>query len=179
MMRINVLGNAGSGKSTLARKIGERLQIPVVHLDKFFWEPGWREADPDLFRQRVMRAVSGDAWVCEGNYAARTFDLRVPRADLNIWLDTPRLICAARVISRSTVFRNRPDLPVGCQEGDIKNTIELLRDVWRFDATRRGRVVRELSNWGVSEDILYLKNKDQIRSFLDSIIIRACVIRGI
>ncbi|WP_092042486.1 AAA family ATPase [Methylobacterium pseudosasicola] len=169
MRRINVLGNAGSGKSTLARKIGERLQIPVVHLDKFFWEPGWREADPDLFRQRVASAVCGDAWVCEGNYAARTFDLRVPQADLTIWLDTPRLICAARVISRSTAIRNRPDLPVGCQEGNIRNTIELLRDVWRFDATRRGRIDRELSRWGKEEAVLHLKGQNQVEMFLASI----------
>lgn len=84
MQRIVILGNGGSGKSTLARLLGERLDLPVVHLDKLFWEPGWAEPDAQQFRERVREAVAGDAWVCEGNYARRTFDLRLPRADLVI-----------------------------------------------------------------------------------------------
>lgn len=91
MQRIVILGNAGSGKSTLARQIGARLGTSVVHLDTLFWEAGWVEPDAETFRSRVRDAVSGQAWVCEGNYSRRTFDLRLPRADLVIWLDTPRL----------------------------------------------------------------------------------------
>jgi adenylate kinase family enzyme len=29
-----------AGKSTLARRIGGHLDIPVVHLDTFNWNPG-------------------------------------------------------------------------------------------------------------------------------------------
>lgn len=116
MQRIVILGNAGSGKSTLARQIGARLGAPVVHLDTLFWEAGWVEADAKTFRARVREAVAGEAWVCEGNYARRTFDLRLPRADLVIWLDTPRLTCLKRVILRSVLNKPRPDLPAGCSE---------------------------------------------------------------
>ena len=100
MQRIVILGNSGSGKSTLARTLGARLGLPVVHLDTLFWEAGWVEPDAETFRTRVRQAVAADAWVCEGNYARRTFDLRLPRADLIIWLDTPRLTCWRRVLLR-------------------------------------------------------------------------------
>ena len=41
MKRIMIIGCGGAGKSTLARQLGEKLNLPVVHLDKLFWLPGW------------------------------------------------------------------------------------------------------------------------------------------
>src|SRR5450631_2597540 len=116
MRRIVILGCSGSGKSTLARRLGARLGLPVVHLDVLFWEPGWTEPDNAAFRARVGAAIAGDAWVSDGNYTTRTFDLRLPRADLIVWMDTPRLVCLARTLKRSALARPRPDLPVGCEE---------------------------------------------------------------
>lgn len=39
MKRIMLIGSGGSGKSTLARELGEKLNIPVYHLDVLFWKP--------------------------------------------------------------------------------------------------------------------------------------------
>lgn len=166
MKRINILGNSGSGKSTLARLIGERLQIPVIHLDQLFWEPGWQQADADIFRRRVAHAVSGEAWICEGNYSNRTFDVRVPGADLNIWLETPRLTCAIRILIRSSRLKDRPDLPAGCKEGNMRNTIGLVRDAWRFDAVRRGRVDAVLARWAEPDSIVHLRDRNETATFL-------------
>ena len=41
MQRIIIIGCGGAGKSTLARKLGEVLDLPVVHLDQLFWKPNW------------------------------------------------------------------------------------------------------------------------------------------
>jgi len=38
--RIIIIGSGGAGKSTLARALGERLGLPVVHLDAQFWQAG-------------------------------------------------------------------------------------------------------------------------------------------
>ncbi|WP_143074632.1 hypothetical protein [Methylobacterium sp. ap11] len=119
MRRINILGSAGSGKSTLALRLGEKRHLPIIHLDRLFWEPGWQKTDKAVFRQRVEQAVSGDAWICEGNYASQTFALRMPRAELTVWLDTPRLIFALCIARRSVRTSDRPDLPAGCREGNV------------------------------------------------------------
>ena len=42
MEKILIIGCSGSGKSTLAVALGEKLGLPVVHLDQLWWKEGWR-----------------------------------------------------------------------------------------------------------------------------------------
>ena len=167
MQRIVILGNAGSGKSTLARALGQRLGLPVVHLDTLFWEPNWVETDAEQFRTRVREAVASDTWVCEGNYARRTFDLRLPRADLIIWLDTPRLTCFTRVLIRSAMKRPRADRPVGCTDKLDREFLTFLSFVWNFDRGYRPGI--EAVRLAVGPDIptVHLRGNRQVADFLD------------
>ncbi len=98
--RIIVIGNTGAGKSSLARALAARLDVPFVELDALFWEPGWVEAEPEIFRQRVSEATAGDAWVVAGNYTGRTMDLTWPRADTFLWLDLPLSVLLPRLVRR-------------------------------------------------------------------------------
>lgn len=169
MQRIVILGNAGSGKSTLARALGERLSLPVLHLDKLFWKPGWVEPDAEQFRARVREAIAVDAWVCEGNYARRTFDLRLPRADLIIWLDTSRLTCFTRVIMRSVMNRPRPDLAAGCTEKLDRAFLTFLNFVWNFDRGYRPGIEAVRLAIGPQIPVVHLRGTRQIGAFLDSL----------
>lgn len=167
MQRIVILGNAGSGKSTLARTLGMRLGFPVVHLDTLFWEPEWVEPDAGQFRSRVGAAISAQAWICEGNYARRTFDLRLPRTDLIIWLDTPRLVCLTRVIIRSVMNRPRSDLPAGCTEKLDRAFLTFLKFVWNFDRSNRPGIDAMRLAIGPQIPMVQLRCKQQIGAFLD------------
>lgn len=169
MQRIVILGNAGSGKSTLARRLGERLGLSVVHLDTLFWEPDWTEPDAEEFRERVREAVMPDAWICEGNYSRRTFDLRLPRADLIIWLDTPRLTCLIRVFIRSVMNRPRPDLPAGCTEKLNRAFLTFLGFVWTFDRTYRPGIEAVRLATAPEIPVLHLRDKRQIAAFVEGL----------
>lgn len=168
MQRIVILGNAGSGKSTLARRLGKRLGLPVVHLDRLFWAPGWVEPDALEFRQRVGEAVAGQVWVCEGNYARRTFDLRLPRAELIIWLDTPRLTCLLRVILRSVLNRPRADLPAGCREKLDKTFLEFLKFVWCFERDYRPGIESMRLAIGPQVPVIHLRSAAQVNAWLST-----------
>jgi len=34
--KIMIIGCGGSGKSTLAKRLGEKLKLPIIHLDQLF-----------------------------------------------------------------------------------------------------------------------------------------------
>ena len=74
MERILIIGCSGSGKSTLARALGEKLDIPVVHLDQLWWKEGWENVTREEFDSRLAMAMNGDQWIIDGNYS-RTIGL--------------------------------------------------------------------------------------------------------
>lgn len=98
--RIAVVGTAGSGKTTLAERLAQRLRISHVELDALHWEANWTPAPPNLFRERTERALSGEAWVTDGNYSM-VREIVWGRADTVVWLDYPLLLVLGRVIWRT------------------------------------------------------------------------------
>jgi len=50
MERVAIVGPGGAGKSTFARSLGERTGLPVFHLDRFYWKPGWVETPREEWR---------------------------------------------------------------------------------------------------------------------------------
>ena len=47
--RILIVGCCGAGKTTLAGELGKRLGLPVCHLDRIWWRPGWTEKPREEF----------------------------------------------------------------------------------------------------------------------------------
>jgi len=86
MKRINIIGTTGSGKSYLAKSLSEILEYPYVQIDQLFWKSNWQETlDEELF-PKLVKAISGDVWILDGNYS-RTNKIKWDRADTIIWVD--------------------------------------------------------------------------------------------
>jgi adenylate kinase family enzyme len=145
--RISVVGSTGSGKTTFARKLARRLGVPHVELDALAWGPNWTLVPVDLFKERVARAVEGDAWVIDGNYSGRgARDLVWPRADTVIWLDPPLRVIFARLFGRAVRrIRSGEELWPGTGNRETFRNQFLARDSlfwWALKTYRRRR--REL-----------------------------------
>ena len=97
MKRIAIMGCSGSGKSTLARALGERLILPVYHLDQLYWKPGWVESDWDEFEQKVEEILARDAWIIDGGYSkADPDERRYSDVDALILFDRSVWLCLWR-----------------------------------------------------------------------------------
>src|ERR1051325_3370360 len=111
MQKILVIGSGGAGKSTFARRLGERLKLDVIHLDRLYWKPGWIETPKDEWRRLIQELLNREAWIMDGNYSG-TLEMRMAACDTVIFLDIARSVCLWRVMKRSISYRKecRPDM---------------------------------------------------------------------
>ncbi|HRK18678.1 MAG TPA: AAA family ATPase [Hyphomicrobiaceae bacterium] len=173
MQRVLVVGAPGSGKSTLARALGERTGLPVIHLDRMFWRPGWRRQDPASWHALVAEAVARDIWIIEGNYRTAQ-ELALPRADTVLWTDVAPWRCCFRVLWRHVRSggRNRPDMADGCPD---RIDQDLLRTIWNYNSIDRQNLVRRLGQYGCHLRPVILRTDRDKAAFLAGLPARTAV----
>jgi len=167
MKRVMIAGGPGSGKSMLAAALGEKTGLPVFHMDKIHYRPGWVErskADKDQLTHEIHIQ---DRWIFEGGHSS-TFAERIARADTFIWLDVPVGLRIARVLKRSVRYygRSRPDLPDGCPERFNWQTVAFLRFIWRTRHSARDKLKAVYQAPPAHLTVHRLTSLDEVRSFL-------------
>lgn len=169
MERILIIGCGGAGKSTLARQLGEKLGLPVVHLDKLFWKPGWVEMPGDEFDELLRQEMAKEKWIMDGNFN-RTLPERIKHCDTIIYLDFSRLACLMGVLKRivTTYGTVRPDMGEGCPE---RIDLEFLKWVWNYNQNKREKNYR-LLNEAEGVQTIVLKNRRMVRRFLKELKLR-------
>jgi adenylate kinase family enzyme len=119
--RVVILGRGGSGKSTLAAKLGEITGLPVIELDKIFWQPGLHTLPPAEWVKVQRRLVAQESWIMDGDLGQYdAVEVRLTAADTIILLDFALVRCAWRALRRG---RERTDF-------------------WRWLIAYRGRSLR-------------------------------------
>lgn len=117
MQRVMIIGPCGAGKSTLSFKLAEKLDLPLFHMDKLNWLPGWVDGGNDRVRAELAKILPHDRWLIEGNYGS-TMAMRLERADTVVYLDFPIRLCLWRLAKRIVggYGRTRPDMTEDCPE---------------------------------------------------------------
>jgi len=107
MKRVVILGRSASGKSTLARRLGKVTGLPVIELDKIFWQAGLIATPRERWILVQEKIVAEDQWIIEGDLGHYdAVEVRLRAADTIILLDFSLLRCALQAIRRS---RERSD----------------------------------------------------------------------
>jgi len=107
MQRVVILGRAASGKSTLARALGAITKLPVMELDKLFWQPGLLPTPREVWSGVQERLAGQEQWIMDGDLGPYdAVEVRLRRADTVIPLDFSLVRCAWQAITRS---RERAD----------------------------------------------------------------------
>ncbi|QWU15316.1 Adenylate kinase [Paenibacillus sophorae] len=167
MNRVLVIGSSGAGKSTLSQKLSKILNIPVIHLDAYFWNANWVSKPNDEWDKIVEKFTNEDQWIIDGNYS-RTMDIRIKKADLIIFLDMPRLLCIYRIIKRRIRYhkKTRPDMNEGCPE---KLDWEFIKWVWNYRKRSRMNTITKLEYIRENQQVIIAKTRRQVDELIEKL----------
>jgi adenylate kinase family enzyme len=167
--RIMVIGSGGAGKSTFARQLAAITGLPVIHLDRHYWRPGWERTPTEEWHTMVQEFAAGSEWIIDGNYT-NSLPLRIQRCDAIVFFDFPRRLCLAGVIRRRFSAQARPDAAPGCPE---RLDLEFLKWVWSYNNESRPRVLEAVRAASANVETITLRNRADVRRLLGAVGARA------
>ncbi|HYG11089.1 MAG TPA: DNA topology modulation protein [Pyrinomonadaceae bacterium] len=168
MRKVLVVGSGGAGKSTFARRLGQLLNLEVIHLDSLYWNSGWVETPKAEWAKTVEELTRRDSWVMDGNYSG-TLDIRIKACDTLIFLDMPRRVCFGRVLKRLIAYRHRtrPDMAAGCNE---KLSWEFILWVWNYPKTQRPNILDLMRQNAGHKKMIRLRSPAETERFLATVV---------
>jgi|ERR1700674_1277737 len=147
--RVIILGRGGSGKSTLASKLGAITGLPVIELDKLFWQPRLRALASDEWANVQRRLIAQDRWIMDGDLGHYdVVEVRLRAADTIIVLDFALVLCAWRAFQRG---RERTDF-------------------WQWLIAYRRRslpvLMQAINKFAPNAQLHLIRNPNELRQFL-------------
>jgi adenylate kinase family enzyme len=168
MDRIMIIGQPGSGKSTLARALGERTGLPVIHIDKIHWQPGWLERSAEEKTRLCKEAEQQSHWIFEGGHST-TWHSRVARAEMLILIDRPVGLRLWRVVRRAVVGlgKTRPDMAEACPER-LSSLPAFVHYIWTTRNSARDKMHRLAAAAPPGCEVVHLTSDSDVEAFLAS-----------
>ncbi len=152
MRRVVVVGRGGAGKSVLARDLGAVTGLPVIELDKEFWNDQLEPRSASDWARHQLELSGQPCWIMDGDLGPYdVLEPRLRRADTIVMIDLPLWLCVFRALRRG---RER-------------------RDFWRWTLRWRRHsrpgLLSAVSALAPDADLVILRSRSSVRRWLESV----------
>lgn len=171
--KIIVIGCSGAGKTTFSKKLAQITDIPLYHLDSFYWKEDATHIPRCELIKKQKAVFKADKWIIDGNFR-NSLEMRVKESELIYFFDIPKDVCVQGVINRNSRDELPCDLPVNDKligfienfERDVKPLILNL-----FDKYSDKMIItfhsRDEADEYLEKLLKIIKMKNYINDFLD------------
>src|SRR6266705_832833 len=150
MKRLVILGRGAAGKSTLAVRLGEITGLPVIELDKYFWQRGLVATPPDQWADIQRRLTEEECWIMDGDLGpGDVVEVRLRAADTMIFLDFSLFRCAWRAVRRT------------------RERVDFWRWLLLYRRQSRPLLMEAIAKHASNADLRVLRNPAAVRRFLE------------
>ena len=141
--------------------------MPIYHLDKYFWGPGWTHPDYEAYKIIHDELCDKDEWIIDG-MNLRLAHYRLDRADIIIFLDFPLYLCFWRIFKRQLKYygKETPSSAPGCPERLGWHFVQFLKWVWDFEKRYPERITWMLKIYGEGKLVYVFKSQKEVDNFL-------------
>lgn len=159
MKKVIVIGSPGAGKSTFARKLHQKTELTLYHLDMIWHRPDKTHISREEFDARLEEILRTDSWIVDGNYG-RTMERRMVSCDTIFLLDYPLEACLAGAEGR--VGNKREDMPWMEEKLDE----EFRQYILNFPNKELPEIYRLLERYGDGRQVIILRSRQEAEDFL-------------
>ncbi len=162
-MKIMVFGDSASGKSTFAVKLGNKLDLPIVHLDEIMANVG--RADKKAIIAKINEMVEMPEWIIEGNAFTKDTHRRIEAADTVIVFDYNRFTSLKNHVARSMRIKLGKEKVAGGVTGSLDLRYYIPYILWQFPKRKRAAVQRVIE---ARKTPIILRSRRQAATYLVS-----------
>lgn len=147
MQRVIIIGNSGAGKTTFAKSLAKKLEFPLIHLDKIYWQGDWGHLTREEFDAVLQVECEKPCWIIDGNFD-RTIPQRLKYCDTVFFFDVPTAVCLLGITKRiiNNYGKVREDMGGNCVEYFDKQKSVLYKNAITFNKKHRKDYYKMLSD---------------------------------
>lgn len=163
--RVCIVGISASGKTEFSKYLSEKLQLPLYHMDTFYWQENWVRAPESLWLEKEKQILETSSWIIEG-YLDEQYPQRLQQADIIIFLDFSGFYCVCNLIKRWWKYHHVPrhEIAVGCTD---RLDFHFLKTV--LFRRERAEILRALEKTATRPKAIVFKNPKELKSWIDKI----------
>lgn len=173
--KIIIIGSPGSGKTYCSKKISEITNIPVYHLDDFYWDKNWIEKEHSEWMKIQRELLSCNKYIIDGNYL-NSLEMRINKSDLIIYMDKKMIVCLKGFIKRTikNFLGIDIDLPQNIKNQDKyrvtdSGVLKFCIYIIKFHLQQKNKVEDILLKYKGHKKIIILKNKKDISKLYEEL----------